>query len=276
MNLAELRMAAAQLDTAEIRDVRVGDNPYPEKRFRAVFNTDKQRTSAIVSDQYQLIQHRDVVESVCDALQNLNLRAKSRVRNQGDVVYVDVEFPERIITAQVGEEFVLGFRLLNSYNKQTGIIVMPRIVRLACKNGMVVPVGWVKGFAVAHTSAIAGEFDKAIPAMIREMTERDARLRQIVEENIADSVEWEAMRQITYALLKVKKHRDAILGILKEHTNNPRPSRWDLYNAITSYATHGQQVSPWLEASLQRKAQKVLLTSTEKLPKLEDYQEVLV
>jgi len=259
MNMAELKNAAMSFDTAILEDVRKGSNTEPEKNFRAVTNVNTGKTAAMVSDRYNLVQHKDVVESVADALVNLNIKADAMVRNDGNRVFVDISFPDsKLYVENVGEEFFCGIRVINSYNKTTGIMVLPRLVRLSCTNGMVVNVGWIKEFNITHTQKLAENFSNTIQVMIRDMAEGNEKFKAMINGCIGDSIEWELMDKILNKLVDNRnKHYEAIKLKLEGKVN---PTRWDLYNAFTDYATHGEQIKPSIENWLQNKAQKLLVT----------------
>ena len=43
-------------------------------------------------------------------------------------------------------------------------------------------------------------------------------------------------------------------------------TRWELYNAITRYLTHGEQMTPHIEDLFHRRAEKMLITPLKKMP----------
>jgi len=270
MQISELRNTAIGFDRAEKRPVYIGNNDINingepittlDQQHFAVWNLDKQKVSSIVSDRYNLVQHEHVVNEVADALTNLNIESDARVRNGGDKIFVDINFKGSKMYVQEGEEFFQGIRIVNSYDKTTGIMILPQLVRLACSNGMVVNVGWVKEFCVSHTSKLAEDFAQIIPQMIQQMTEKSEKFKAMLNNCIGDSIEWEMMDRIMTGLVSSrKKHFEEIRSRLEESCGNNEPTRWDLYNAFTNYATHGKQIKPSVESWLQSRAQKVLVT----------------
>jgi len=264
MNISEFRNEAKNFDRAYIDSVRVGNNVEPEQNFRAMCNEKTKKTIVIVSDGYHAVQHEDMCNSVCDGLQNLNIDAEiSKVGNAGNRIYVDITFPKSKLYVNVGEEFVAGIRLVNSYNKQTGIMVLPHLMRLACKNGMVVNVGWVKEFNVHHTEKLAENFAGVIEQMLKDMIAGNEKLKAMVNDCIGDSIEWALMDKIINKLVDGRsKHIENITNLLKQKyaIDGKIPTRFDLYNSFTDYATHGEQIKPNVESWLQTRAQKVLIT----------------
>lgn len=264
MNISEFRNEAKNFDRAYLDSVRVGNNVEPEQNFRAVCNNSTRKTIAMVSDGYNLVQHEDMSNSVCDALQNLNIDAEvSKVGNAGNRIYVDITFPKSKLYVNVGEEFVAGIRLVNSYNKQTGIMVLPHIMRLACKNGMTISVGWVKEFNVHHTEKLAQNFAGVIEQMLKDMISGNEKLKAMVNDCIGDSIEWALMDKIIAKLVDGRsKHIENITNLLKQKyaINGKIPTRWDCYNSFSDYATNGEQIKPNVEYWLQSRAQKILMT----------------
>lgn len=88
-------------------------------------------------------------------------------------------------------------------------------------------------------------------------------------DSIGDSIEWEIMERILRSVSGAKKHFEAIKEIL--HKGSESYTRWDLYNAFTNYATHGQQLTPNVEQMMQTKAEKILLTPlVEMIPEVKE------
>jgi hypothetical protein len=261
MKLYELKQHAMLFDKAiAIEPVLAGGREFP--KHKGIWNVNKGKPVTIVSKDYTLVQHEQLVNAVADAVMNLNIPAEARIRDKGmtrdsgNKIYVDITFPQQKLSV-VGEEFFAGIRIINSYNKTTGVIVAPRLLRLKCMNGMVVEVGFTKTYHVAHTSEMVKDFESTIEQMLREMVNSNEKLKALVNSCIGDSIEWEMMERILRALSPQDKHFEALKEMLK---GIERPTRWDLYNAFTAYATHGEQISPNVEAMLQSKAQKVLAT----------------
>lgn len=270
MQIAELKNLAMSFDTAEKRPVFVGadvnvtdgSNAVLDKDHFAVWNVDKKKVASVVSDQYNLIQHKTVVDEVVEAVSNLAIPAEvTKVNNCGNKVFIDINFTQAKLYVKQGEEFYTGIRIVNSYDKTTGIMVLPHLVRLACSNGMVANVGWVKEFCVAHSDKLAKDFASIIPKMIMSMADNSDKFTAMVNNCIGDSIEWALLDKIMNDLLaNRKKHYEAIKFRVKENCGDRLPTRWDVYNAFTSYATHGQQIKPTIENWLQNRAQKVLVT----------------
>jgi hypothetical protein len=268
MELSELQRTSLGFDQAVLKPVFVGDDKQEDKNHFAVWNEDKEKVSAIVSPEYELIQHRVVVSEVAEALKELGLKGDAIVSNGGDVVYIDITFPEAKLYVSKDDEFYAGIRIINSYNKTTGICVLPHLVRLACSNGMVVNVGWVKEFSVHHTSKLAKEFADIIPQMLKSMIDGNEKFKAMVNNCIGDTMEWQSLKLVVGALLKTDKHRDKVWDILMK-TQKEKYSRWEIYNAITNY-TSTTQLTPLVQNMLQNKAQTLLTTPLlELMPKQE-------
>jgi hypothetical protein len=263
LTLAELKNASMAFDTASKEKLyfEVDGQQKLSENFRAMVNNSTKQMITAVSDDYNLLQHKQVSDAVADALLNLNITAKCSPVNYNNKMFVDITFPEVQFDMQRGEQFIGGVRIINSYDKSTGIMVLPQLMRVACNNGMVLATVWVDSINVRHTSKLVKEFESLIPKMIDSMVNGCDKFRAMVENCIGDSIEWETLTKILPELVKQDKWREAIADRLKrDHQDGSGYSRWELYNAITSVCTHEQQLRPTVEQALQNIAERVLVT----------------
>ena len=259
MNMQEL--SQHQFDSAELRQVFVADAagaPQQSKHHKAVYNINKGQIAAVVSDRYKLVQHREMVRAVSAAITDLNINAAAEVKEANNRLFVDIEFADSKLYVDKGEEFIAGLRIINSYDKSTGITVTPRLKRLVCLNGMVIQTGFVREYSITHIKSLREDFSAVVEKMLNAMINNNDKLKAMVNDCIGDSIEWELLDKILSRLCwHTTKHIDAIKKKLAEIE---KPTRWDVYNAFTNYATHGQHIKPNVEAELQKRANKLLVT----------------
>jgi hypothetical protein len=260
------------LDVAESRKVLIpsssGDNLIEAENYQAIYNLSQNSLGCIASKGYNIIQHREVVSSLFEAIDNLNIPYEKKMRTQGHRVFLDIIFPDTKILVKAkglvqGEEFVGGIRLINSYDKTTGLLILPRIERVACANGMIVS-HFIAGYSIRHNQTLVKDFQIVIEKAINGLVNSSSVLQAILNECIADSIEWKYCELIFKNLIKYKKHSEGILEILKQNKKDVI-TRWDIYNSITAYCSHNAQLKPSIEAHLQNKAQYLLKTKLEVL-----------
>jgi len=253
------------LDVAEARVLfveRADGSHLKLDEFQAIWNLGLNRCGCVASKGYHIIQHPELRDAVTQATGNLNLKSNISIGTQGHRMYLDVTFPDVKLNVKVGEEFYGGLRIINSYDKTTGLIIVPRLMRLACSNGMVVS-SFIGGYSIHHNRPLVEEFASLIEKTLKEMVEKCPKLQAVVEGCITDSIEWSLAQRLIKALIGRDKH---IEQIMRNLGNKPSVSRWEIYNAVTAYATHGEQIRPNVEQWLQTKAQKLLSTKLESFP----------
>ena len=140
------------------------------------------------------------------------------------------------------------------------------MTRLACSNGMVV-TEMVKSRRIKFHDELKMTVESTIEKMIDDIIANDDKLANMVSICIKDSIEWQTLKLLLLHMIKRKRVIKQILTRLD--INKQRITRWDLYNAVTNYATHGQRLRPSLESWLQNKAQNILTTDFEKLCEVE-------
>ena len=274
LNLAELKNLALGFDRAEMRDVHIvkDGEDYLSKRHMGVWNVDKNELACLAPKSYTVIQHRYATECLIEAISSLNIKAVATLKRSRHGIHVDFDFPDsKFELTEVGESFTTGIRVVSDYSQVAGLMIAARVTRLACSNGMVVN-DIVKPTRIKYTEQLTLTVEGLIDKVIRDIISNDRKLANMVSVCMADSVEWQAVKLLTKALFKEKKHVGEILSRLK-YDDSGRVTRWDFYNAITNYASSGGRLKPEIDAWLQYKAQKVLKTPiaqlTEELVKAE-------
>jgi len=229
---------------------------------------------------YRLVTHKDFIDTFSSTLDKLNIKYDMTITSVGNTVFTDVEFPDnKVKFEKLNEEFLMGIRLVNSYDRNYPITIMPRMKRLACLNGMILTRD-EKSFNVKQSANLAKEIERLIETKFNEIVNSFGNLQTLVENSIADSIEWKLACKVLEKLLKQPKHLENILRNLNinvvkvvnplTNTNElafssalaetAKLTRWQLYNAITQYLTHGEHISPYVEGALHTKAEKLLNT----------------
>lgn len=289
-NFSEVQAATGNLCNAHEVGLQMNDTGVIKEvtNFKGVYNSTRGEFCAAVVQGYNVISHKTYFDGFAEAMNRLNMPFKMTIKEQGNQAFADIEFIGRNIKFEkLNEEFLTGIRLTNSYNKIQGLGVIPRFTRLACTNGMIVTRAETT-FSIRHHSKLATEIEVFIEKKLNNIINRDQQLQYWVSESIADSIEWKAVTSIIQKLFAQAKHREEILkriGItviekkkghkvigfdyVMENKDIKKINRWDVYNAITSYLTHGEHITPHIESALHRQAEKILTTPYEQLPRIE-------
>jgi len=274
--LAELKNTAIGFDRAEMRDVHIvkDGEDYLSKRHMGIWNVDRNELACLAPKSYMVIQHRYAVEKLIEAITSLNIKADAQLKKSRHGIQIDFDFPEsKMELTEVGESFTTGIRVVSDYSQVAGLVIAARVTRLACSNGMIVN-DIVKPKRVKYTEELKVTVEGLIDKIIKDIIASDDKLASMVSISLKDSVEWQALQLLTKALFKKKKYVKEILSRVKLDENR-RVTRWDFYNAVTSYVSRaGSRLKPQIDTWLQNKAQKILKTSiaqlTEEMVKVEE------
>jgi hypothetical protein len=253
------------------------------KGYFAVYNMNRDKYCCSVSKEYVAIQHADFFNGVVDSLTRLNIPFKAHAYQHKNKGFMDIEFiGDNIKLTQKGEEFQKGIRLINSYNKTTGVIIQARFIRLVCLNGMTISK-FSDVINSKHNSIVLTNMDKFIQEGLNSVFSQSAKLQNWVSECIADSIDWKTALKVISALFKERKHKIGILSELGISTTIEgkkgkqketyaiadelsKKTRWEIYNAITSYCSHTPKLRVSQEVLFQRIGEKVLTTPISELP----------
>ena len=291
--LSEVKTSTGNLDKAKLCPIQIDDGGVIKKaeNFRAVYNISQGKMCTAVVPHYTLVQHKEYFDTFAESLNRLGIKYKMTLSQAGNRAFADIEFEGRNLKYEkLNEEFTTGIRLINSYDKSTGIFVIPRFTRLACTNGMIVTRS-EKSVSIKHHMKEIRQLDAFVEKKVNEVISRYADLQEWVSSSIKDSAEWRTCCGIVAKLFEQIKHREAILKnlgisiveitdkkdkkkktityVLDKKDGQKKFTRWELYNAITRYLSHGEQITPHIEDLFHRRAEKLLDTPLEKMPKIE-------
>lgn len=288
-NLEQVQEATSKLDIAKKVPLKLDDGGVIKDvdNFYGIYNVSKGQMCAAVIPHYNLVQHKEYIDGFAEAMERLNMKYSMEITQVGNKMIADIEFPDRNIKLkELNEEFTSGIRLMNSYDKSTGIFIIPRFKRLACLNGMVVTES-EKTLSIKHHAKIAKEIESFIEKRLNLIIDKNDDLKAWVSGSMEDSKEWKICCKIVEKLFKQIKHREEILkrlgiGIVintekdgkksisyvwnDEKSKKKKFTRWEIYNAVTNYLSHGEQITPHIESLFQKKAEKILVTPLAKLP----------
>jgi hypothetical protein len=260
--------------------------------YHAIYNLSRDKYCASVSDEYTIIQHRNFFNSILDSLDNKNIPYKAKVSAHKNRAFMDIEFTNRanIKFDKLGEEFGTGIRLVNSYDRTTGVKIMAKLTRLACLNGMVISK-FSDVINCKHNSKALDNFGEFVENGLNGIFSQSQKLEGWVSECMTDSADWKVALKVVSALFKERKHRKAILsrlgidmtttgkkGQLKDNYSIAdelsKKSRWEIYNAITNYLTYDEKLRISQESLFQKLGERVLTTPIEKLPQIEVFSQI--
>lgn len=273
-NLGELQNQLRTLDRAEYIDLYKDDDDEFNRQYgikeklsnyRGIRNINTNTIASIKPNRYQIVQHKDVFEAFIDAATTLNLKCKGELLNYNNKAYLKVLFPELDLIPDDATGINKGLRLVNSYDGTTAIRGEIWGMRLICSNGMKIP-----GFEGIVSKAHVGEINlnKLMGKFIKNAILKSEALSTLINKAMGESFEWELAVTLFENMTKAKKHKNILLELLKKELySKGRLSRWDIYNIITNYATHGngELLSKSVEENFHNQAKQLLVTPTTRI-----------
>ncbi len=250
----EFKALGMKLDRAELKPLHVETSPAElvlDEKHKAVWNIDKAELATVVSPAYKVFQHRDFVDTAVETISNLGLPVKGNVIDLGNKVYATIMIDKQVEIA--GEKFWLGFRIANSYDKTSAIRGDFYAIRLACQNGMLVAHGEEIVLREKHTTK--EDVEQLIMKMINNSAKISQEMNMLISEAMEQTFEGELLSKIYKALNLNEKWQEIITEQLhKDWGAKPVYTKWEIYNAITSVATHNHTLGTTMFFLLENKA----------------------
>ncbi len=234
-NIDELENIITNLDTAETREVFIQDGKTTkiQPKFLAVWNINKSKCEAIMSDKYNLVQHQEAFNPILMGIRHLNTEVKGFVRDEGKRVYVDLLFQDDkfMIQPEDGHKINLGLRVSNTYDGSGSIIGKAFAYRSICQNGMIFGKKLFACMYKIHKGNTQVDVFKDITIKIAEFGNE---LNIAITEAAKDYVEKEVIGEVLEKIGIGKRYREYILSKASELG---KMNRWELYNLITNMAS---------------------------------------
>ena len=203
------------------------------KDKKAIVRIDTGAVLGVVGDNYRIVRHQEVINSVSSILGDLGLEEKTRtICKQGSVLfskfYSDKKYEGEI---KVGDIVKFGIEVFNSYNGTLPVGIILIAERLKCTNGMVVPETLSK-FTVRHSNRLNLEVIKqrmksileGYPLILENYRQwetikvEESRVQKFFEDNFGNR-----LQKNLFEIYIAEKEGNSI---------------WDLYNVLTYWNTH--------------------------------------
>lgn len=255
-NVSELESQVKALPTArEERVMRVeefDESMVPD--WKAIVNNENDEVATIVTDKYNLVQHREAFRPVIRVLNELKFSWEGEIRTwkEGGRVVANISSPEMGFEIDEDSEYGGGFQVLNSFDGSAGFRLTAFVKRLVCSNGMVLREAITEPYYKKH---LGEDIVEEVKDWIRDLGEELPYLRNRI---IASQNEYFEPFKALEALGVPDKHAEAIVP-----TENKREiSRKELYDRFTSYLSHEyreEDQSLSTEQSYWRKSEELLI-----------------
>ena len=163
-------------------------------RWKGIVNADDTtQMFSIVGKDYRIVQHAEVEELLCEAVENKRLVAEKRniVMNDGGRVHFTLKFPDERIVVK-GQELMLRITLDNSYDGSTGL----RTVIGACSPSGKTLYYVSEGYYHKHTkglrmSTFEKALDKGVDSFFNKIKDNFESMasKEIAQMDLADFIE---------------------------------------------------------------------------------------
>lgn len=212
-----------------------GENYRLQKVSRdAIVRRDSGKVIGIVSNDYSLIEHKDVVTEIENALLNTGGYSiiKESVSGDGARLFIEYNNPDMRFEVRKGDFVTMTLIFVNSIDGSTRLGFMMGAMRLVCSNGMIVGHRFVN-IIRKHTSGLELE---SVVNSTKKLTEYFSNKMPAIRKLAETEVNYE-----TY-LADIETRKALPVRMLESVRTMAQTQKtqtaWDLYNHFTSYMSH--------------------------------------
>lgn len=204
---------------------------------KVLVRTDTDKALEVVSEDYTLVKHQDILDAVQDALGNSYGKVEHRIHLHGDGQRMNAIFKFKDMAEDIKpggrDNLIPVIRVGNSYNRMHRAVMELGAFRMVCLNLSVGGGGFLSGFSSPHI----GEIDvSGVGSKMGETMGKFPRLMNTYR-RWADTGWSDAGRAaVLDGLEPMGKSHTKTLGQRWDVT--PPRTAWDAYNTVTHHATH--------------------------------------
>ena len=226
----------------EVEQVKLFTPDGLETQFYGNRRTDTKQVLGVVTDQYQLMQNRDLFgacESLFEKKGYRAIKSKSVVTGDGARIRSMYSFPDLGIRIR-GQEMSFNLVVQNSFDGSLRVSFKVGLFRFICSNGLAVPFNAIN-LTAKHTAKLDMDFTgRGLDHAVREFTESAPMFERMIDTKVEQNLGLDILNGLTRKKILSQVQNDSIARIWNAPTYKEDAGRnlFNLYNASTQYLTH--------------------------------------
>jgi len=221
---------------------------------QAVVRTDTDQVLGVHGSRYKIVSHDDVVNSVLDGVKSADLSADYEVSvdvlEDGRKLRGEILFNNLTVMPAVGDYVKFRVSFFNSYDASWSFSQQANGLRLWCLNGCTTP-DTVARSRYKHTASInvEGAAAKVVNGLEHFQSRKDiwqswmqTKLEQPQIENFFKKTVCKTFTRQQSVTKTNEKQLENLLSIWSDERSSLGSNKWALYNCLTYWATHTQDL----------------------------------
>lgn len=212
-----------------------------DKKRAIIIRADSGRVFGVVSPKYKLLQHKDIWGTFVDTIGSLerefdvtSLTCNIRVTEHGARMYLIVNVPMIKVEVEEGDLVECAVIFQNSLDGSSRVGMTLEGKRLVCKNGLKIPEKWMS-IRKVHLGKIDQEtLLKGALKLIYNFKDLEAIFKLMANVRTTKNDVLSAFEVCRKQQMFSKFFVENVMANVKRED----PSIWDVYNGMTSVATH--------------------------------------
>jgi hypothetical protein len=257
-NLDELLAVAERLPRAEVVPLTrlAGARRWSNSGdYRAICTGD--HIWQVSGKNYTVVQHAALIKEVVIQLAQLGLDSicgRVDTWNEEGRIWITALSPQEF-QPLAGDTYRDGVLFANSYDSSTAVSAAYYAWRKVCQNGL---HAWTKELAAKKIHVGSSSVRNWVRLAIRRIREQRPEFEKIVQRAATERLE----EDISIVLKRLDIGPKLSSRIIERLERNSGPTRYDLANALTSYATHQLATQPLSRERYEDAARRVLVAPT--------------
>lgn len=243
-SLNDLVNLAHTLDHATAHEVY-----YPSgdaSRFRVIKNDATNREVCTISDRYSILQHNDALNLILTGIEAAGITGGGVLRNYHNNIIVETFFDNLTIRDHSQDSYIqLGMRFTNSFDKSIGFTGGLTGWRQICSNGMLLGrlLPNAPHISFNHCGDVVKRITDSMMNFVESVIKMEGSLLTIINEAREEIITFESHDQLIRFTSQFVGSERRANQIFEIEPIELETTKWSIYNALTSYASHTDTLS---------------------------------
>jgi len=247
-----------------------------ETKYRAIVGDRTKEVYSVMSNRYNPVQHSAILEAMAQASEEMGVDVfgsvsdvEGKMHAHGFFVSPELDLSEYATRVKHDDPFMLGVRVFNSHNGQTGFGAEIFGIRMLCWNYNAFgyslgKVGWKhrvkKDDIVSNFAGVINNVAYEVPKLANYIAQMDSEVITIDEATAL-------LYGISLTPLQAETITDKITLLNPEIQDKKKITVYELYNSATAYISHRSAGGNMIDGTidLSHKIEKIMFKDTDEL-----------
>lgn len=222
-------------------------------KYKAIVSDKTGECVSIRTNEYALVQHRDVLKSVFESMNATGFKVDMVKPNYvGGKMFTTILLKDHEINVNGNDKIKTGIHVINSVDGSTGVVICPATFRLFCRNQFHHSdfINAVIKWHIGNPKILMTKIREAISTAVGSVEQ----IKRSYESWTTENFNIRELKEEPYFSVVKSMPQKYIKAIVE----NKPSTRWELFNVLTALNTHDEHRNAQAQYNFDEKIEKLM------------------